>query len=184
MFVICGPSGVGKRTLLSELIKKEELNLTINVSFTSRSPRVGEIDSKDYYFISKEKFEKLIQEDRFLEHAYFFGEYYGTSRDTVQELLEQGKNVILEIEVIGFWQIKRKIEDFVSIFIYPPSLEHLRERLVKRQTEDKENIDRRLKKAEEELKEIVHFKHTVLNDNIEQALLSLTQIITSEVGSD
>ncbi|WP_052312108.1 guanylate kinase [Mycoplasma parvum] len=182
LFVISGPSGVGKKTLLSELVKNEELNLSINISCTSRSPRKGEINKKDYYFISKEEFQSLIVENKFLEYAYFFGEYYGTLRDTVQELLENGRNVILEIEVLGFHQIKEKVKDFISIFIYPPSIEHLKERLLLRKTENSESIVKRLQKAEEELKEIINFQYKVLNDSIDQALLSLTQIVTQEIN--
>ncbi|AGX89192.1 hypothetical protein PRV_02270 [Mycoplasma parvum str. Indiana] len=163
-------------------MKNEELNLSINISCTSRSPRKGEINKKDYYFISKEEFQSLIVENKFLEYAYFFGEYYGTLRDTVQELLENGRNVILEIEVLGFHQIKEKVKDFISIFIYPPSIEHLKERLLLRKTENSESIVKRLQKAEEELKEIINFQYKVLNDSIDQALLSLTQIVTQEIN--
>ncbi|AFO51695.1 guanylate kinase [Candidatus Mycoplasma haematolamae str. Purdue] len=125
---------------------------------------------------------KLIKEDKFLEYAYFFNEYYGTLQDSVEKLLSEGKNVILEIEVLGFWQIKKKIKDFVSVFIYPPSEGNLRERLLARKTESEEAIKDRIRKAQIELKEISHFKYKVLNDIVESALSKLVEIVSKEIG--
>ncbi|CCE66651.1 guanylate kinase [Candidatus Mycoplasma haematominutum] len=182
LFVVCGPSGVGKKTLLSRLVKNTKLNLHVNISCTSRAPREGEIDQKDYYFITKKRFQELIKEEKFLEYAYFFGEYYGTLQAPLELLLNSGKNVILEIEIIGFQQLKKKLKDFVSIFIYPPSASKLKERLEARCTENEQEIKERIQKAESELKEISQFKYKVLNDFVDKALRELTQIFSRELG--
>ncbi|AHC39861.1 guanylate kinase [Mycoplasma ovis str. Michigan] len=182
IFIVCGPSGVGKKTLLSQLIKIEKFNLTVNISHTTRRPREGEEHGKDYYFISKEEFEDLIKKDGFLEHAHFFGQYYGTLWKNFKDLIDAGKNIILEIETDGFNQLRRKLSDFVSIFIYPPSLENLRTRLESRETEKQQEIRERLEKGEEEIKELPLFQYKVLNDSIERSLSELIGIFDRELG--
>ncbi|AFN64972.1 guanylate kinase [Mycoplasma wenyonii str. Massachusetts] len=182
IFIVCGPSGVGKKTLLSELVKIQKFNLAINVSHTTRAPRDGEEDGKDYYFITKEKFEELIKNDDFLEHAYFFGQYYGTHSQTLENLINEGKNVILEIETDGFNQLKSKLNGFVSIFIYPPSMDNLKTRLEGRETEEDQEIRTRLEKGEKEMEEISQFQYKVLNDSIERSLSELVGIFNKELG--
>src|SRR5690606_28825484 len=148
LIVISGPSGVGKGTVRKALFDMKNHNLIYSVSMTTRPPRENEIDGRDYYFVTRDEFEKNIQEDKFLEWAEFVGQYYGTPKDKVEEFLEQGKEVVLEIEVEGALQVREKMKDAVFIFIVPPSKKALYDRLKSRGTEAPEIIEQRFKKAE------------------------------------
>ena len=165
LVVISGPSGVGKGTIISKFINDPSLNIYYSISMTSRKPRKGEIDNVHYNFISKEQFKKYIQEDKFLEWACFVDNYYGTPIDIVQQKLDQGINVILEIEVEGASIVKEKRPDCLTIFITPPSIDDLKNRIEKRSTEAFDLIQQRLEKAKKELKQMHNYKYVVCNDD-------------------
>ena len=169
LIIVSGPSGVGKGTVRDYYMKDESLNLTYSISMTTRKPREGEVDGVDYIFVSREEFERKIQEGEFLEYAEFVGNYYGTSLTQVNKLREEGKNVILEIEVQGATIVKEKCPDAISIFIIPPSIEELERRIRGRRTEAEEIIQQRLAKATQELKLVSNYKYVVCNDDPELA---------------
>ena len=146
LIVISGPSGVGKGTVRKALFEMPKHNLTYSISMTTRKKREGEVDGKDYYFVSKEEFEKKIEENKFLEYAEFVGNYYGTPLDKVNEQLDLGNEVVLEIEVEGALQVKKKVPDCVMIFIVPPGKQALYDRLKRRGTESEEIISQRMSK--------------------------------------
>src|SRR5690606_17675950 len=150
LIVISGPSGVGKGTVRRALFSMKNHNLAYSVSMTTRQPRVGEVDGRDYYFVDRETFQENIKNDQFLEWAEFVGNYYGTPRSKVDEMLNLGKEVVLEIEVEGALQVRERMKDAVFIFLVPPSKKALYDRLVERGTEDKALIDKRFQKAEKE----------------------------------
>ena len=176
--VISGPSGVGKGTICSTLIK--ELDAWYSVSMTTRSIREGEVDGVNYYFVSKDEFEKRIKDGNFLEYNIYNGNYYGTPKDKVLEKINEGINVFSEIDVNGAFNIKKIYEDALLIYIAPPSIDVLRERLVGRATEDEQTIENRLKIAEEELKKIDFYDYVVINDVLEEAINNAKKIILSE----
>ena len=153
LFVIAGSSGVGKGTVRKIIFKDESLNLAYSISMTTRSPRNKEQEGVDYFFVSKEEFEERIKKDLFLEHAYFVGNYYGTPKEYVEQLRNEGKNVFLEIEVEGAKQVlsKCKGDDVISIFLLPPSLGELERRIRGRKSETEEVIQERLNKARREI---------------------------------
>lgn len=169
LIIISGPSGVGKGTVREYFMKDPSLNLSYSISMTTRKPRQGEVDGVDYLFVSREEFEKKIEEGEFLEWAEFVGNYYGTSIQQVEKLRNEGKNVILEIEVQGANQVKEKCPDAISIFIIPPSMEELEKRIRGRRSEPEEIIQQRLAKASQELKLVGNYKYVVCNDDPELA---------------
>lgn len=175
LFIISGSSGVGKGTVIKELLKKTE-NLSLSVSSTTRKPREGEIHGKNYYFLSKEEFDTSVQNDEFLEWAEFGTNRYGTSKKAVEELLDKGVNVLLEIEVQGALQVKKKIPEAVLIFILPPSREELEKRLRGRGTESEEAILKRLDAIEFEAKESEKYDYKVVNDIVEHAVSEILSI--------
>jgi len=169
LIIVSGPSGVGKGTVRDYYMKDETLNLTYSISMTTRQPRQGEVDGVDYIFVTREEFEQKIKEGEFLEWAEFVGNYYGTSLTQVNKLREEGKNVILEIEVQGANIVKEKCPDAISIFIIPPSIEELERRIRGRRSEAEEIIQQRLAKAAQELKLVGNYKYVVCNDDPELA---------------
>ena len=169
LIIVSGPSGVGKGTVRDYYMKDESLNLTYSISMTTRQPRQGEVDGVDYIFVTREEFELKIKEGEFLEWAEFVGNYYGTSLTQVNKLREEGKNVILEIEVQGANIVKEKCPDAISIFIIPPSMEELEKRIRGRRSEAEEIIQQRLAKATQELKLVGNYKYVVCNDDPELA---------------
>lgn len=179
LIVISGPSGAGKGSIIKEVVN-ELSNLELSTSYTSRSPRGQEENGKEYFFVSKEKFEKMIQDNEFLEYAEYSSNYYGTSKTLVNSLLDQGKDVILEIEVQGALQIKNMIEDSIFIFIVPPTMQELRRRLVNRQTDSKEQIFNRFKTAYKEINEYAKYNYVVANDNLLDAVEKVKAIILAE----
>jgi guanylate kinase len=179
LFIISAPSGCGKGTILSEILKDK--NFYLSVSATTRSPRDGEIDGVNYRFMSTAEFEGLIESGNMLEYAQYCGNYYGTPIDKVKENLSQGKNVILEIEVQGAMQVKEKFPDAVLIFIVPPSLEVLKERLTKRNTEDEDTINLRVQTAEKELQFKNEYDYIVVNDVLEDAVAELKKIMKNSI---
>ncbi|MEC4895332.1 MAG: guanylate kinase [Oscillatoria sp. PMC 1051.18] len=169
LIVLTGPSGVGKGTLVRSLLARHP-ELYLSVSATTRTPRPGEVEGKDYYFLSREQFEALIHSDNLLEWAEYAGNYYGTPKACVIEQIEQGGLVILEIEVVGARQIKQTFLDALLIFILPPSVEELERRLRGRGKDSSAAIEKRLKRAVEELAVADEFDLQVVNDNFEVAL--------------
>ena len=163
LVVISAPAGSGKGTVIKQILEKGE-NFVYSVSATTRRPREGEQNGKEYYFLTRGEFEKNIAENKMLEYAEYCGNYYGTPLEKVQEHLENGKNVILEIEVQGALKVKSKMPDAVMIFILPPSYKILRERLINRGTEDMNTIEKRLLQAKEEIAAISEYEYIVVNN--------------------
>lgn len=180
LIVISGPSGVGKGTVRRALFERENHNLEYSVSMTTRKPREGEEHGKDYFFVSKEEFERYIEEGKLLEYAEFVGNYYGTPVDYIEDRLALGKEVVLEIEVQGAMQVREKISDAVFIFIVPPSRKALRERITKRATEPEEIINQRMEKAEREFHMAHKYDYIVVNDTVENAADRIMAIIRAE----
>lgn len=178
LFIISGPSGTGKGTICKGLL--DNPNIRVSISMTTRSPRVGEVHGKHYYFVTRDEFEKTIAEGGLLEYAEVFGNYYGTPKAAVVEKLNQGKDVILEIDVQGALDAKRIYPDSVLIFILPPSLEELRVRIEGRGTETEEAINLRLSKALKEMSYIDEYDYYVVNDIIDDAIARTEAIMMAE----
>ncbi|MGM9661583.1 MAG: guanylate kinase [Oscillospiraceae bacterium] len=178
-FIVSGPSGVGKSTILHKLFERRK-NLYFSVSATTRPPREGEADGKDYHFISVERFRSLIREDAFLEYAEFVGNFYGTPKRFVEEAMDRGEDVILDIELQGANQVHQKMPEAVRIFILPPSIRELERRLVSRGTETAEKIQGRLIRAQVEFDSAHTYDYIVINDDIGHAVDELDAIMTAE----
>jgi len=179
LIVLSGPSGVGKSTVISELLS-ERPDIYFSVSFTTRKPRVGEEDGVNYHFVSKETFEAMIDRGEFLEHAQYVDNYYGTSLKLIEERLNAGSDVLLEIDVQGAAKVRAKCPDAVLIFISPPSFEELSRRLHGRHTDAEEVIEGRLKQALEECKQIPQYDFLVINDKVSKAVEEIEAILTAE----
>jgi guanylate kinase len=175
LFVISGPSGTGKGTICKELIKDDKIRLS--VSMTTRNPREGEVHGVSYYFATKEEFLQKIEAGGFLEYAEVFGNYYGTPKMEVLELLDEGIDVLLEIDVQGALQIKDVYPEAVLVFILPPSMEALRARLTGRGTETQEVVERRLGEASKEISYVRDYDYAVINDNLEEAIDNVKVVI-------
>lgn len=178
LFVVTGPSGAGKGTVLRQVMAQLD-SLYFSISATTRAPRPGEVDGVHYHFITRERFQQLIHENRLLEHAEYVGNYYGTPLDPVLEHLEQGNDVILEIEIQGARQVKARYPEAALVFIAPPSFEELESRLRGRGTESEETICRRMETARRECAHMDAFQYIVLNDTAENAAKELSSIITA-----
>ena len=178
-FIIAGPSGVGKGTIIKKLFAGRD-DLYFSVSATTRAPRPGEIDGVDYHFISREQFAEWISRDAFLEHAEFVGNCYGTPKKYVDEAMERGKDVILDIEVQGAEQVHRQRPEVVRIFIAPPSWEELERRLIGRGTEDQEKVRERLARSREEFLLARYYDYLVINNDLDQAVEEIRAIMTAE----
>lgn len=179
LIVLSGPSGVGKGTVCSQLRHKQN-ELIYSVSATTRSPRQGEIDGINYFFKSKEQFQDMIARDALLEYAEYVGNYYGTPRDFVERTLASGKDIILEIEVQGALKVKEKFPQGVFIFLVPPSLDELKQRITGRGTENADIIDHRMNVAVEEMNLIRYYDYAVVNDQIDAACTRIQSIIIAE----
>ena len=180
LVVISGPSGVGKGTVRSALFKMEGHSLEYSISMTTRKPREGETNGKEYYFVTREEFEKNINEGKMLEYAEFVGNYYGTPLDKVNEKLKAGKEVVLEIEVQGALQVRKKMPEAIFIFIAPPTIPDLFKRLNHRGTESKEVIEARVNKALSEIDMAYMYDYIVVNDTVENAADKIMAIIRAE----
>ena len=176
--IISGPSGAGKGTIVKKLVEEEQS--VLSVSATTREPRKGEVEGVQYFFITKEEFQTLIAEDKLLEYAEFCGNYYGTPKDFVEQTTAKGINVILEIEVEGALQIKSIYPEAIFIFVIPPSLTALKNRLVGRGTETMETIEKRLSRAKEELLYFKEYDYIVVNENVDEAASAIENIIDAE----
>ena len=179
LYIVAGCSGVGKGTLLKLFLKKNP-KVKLSISATTRKPRQGEENGVSYFFVSKEEFQKSIDNDEFLEWAEFSGNLYGTKKSFVEKTLEKGIDLILEIEVQGAKQVKEKMPEATSIFIMPPSLEDLEKRLRGRHTESEEAIKKRLSVAAMEIEAGKKFDYQIINDNIEEALANMQKIFNNK----
>lgn len=182
--VISGPSGVGKGTINERLFADEKLRLVYSVSMTTRAPRPGETDGKNYHFVSKNEFEQAVQNGDLVEYAEFIGNYYGTPRKLVEEQTKQGKNVVLEIEVEGATQVVKKEKNVLSIFLMPPSFYELQQRIITRGTEGKEIIKQRLAKSLFEIPLKDNYQYVVQNDTVENAIAKVSDILIKEGLTD
>lgn len=179
LIVVSGFSGAGKGTAMKRLIEKYG-QYALSISATTRKPRDGEVDGREYFFKTVEEFEKMIADDELIEYAKYVNNYYGTPKKYVEEQLKSGKNVILEIEIQGALKIKEKFPDAVLMFIVPPSAEVLKNRLIGRGTESMDVIEARLKRATEEAEGVENYDYVVVNDELEECVDSINEIIMSE----
>lgn len=179
LMVVSGPAGVGKGTVCKQFLK-DNPEVKLSVSATTRSPRPGEEHGREYYFLTKQEFEEKIKTDNLLEYVCFVDNYYGTLKSAVEEKVNSGTDVLLEIEVEGAMNVKRKFPDSVLVFVLPPSFTELKDRLTGRGTETEEIIERRLMRAREEFECIKHYDYILLNDSIENAVNSLEKILSAE----
>ena len=184
LIVFSAPSGSGKTTIVRALLKRPELNLAFSISATSRPPRGEEVDGKDYYFLSQKKFEQNIRDGAFLEWEEVYpGQHYGTLLEEVNRLLEEGKNVVFDIDVIGGLNIKKQFNDeALALFVQPPSIEVLAQRLEQRGTDSSEKIHMRLEKARLELSQAPNFDHAVINESIDQAIEQAHKLILNHIA--
>ena len=183
LFVFSGPSGVGKGTLKAKLFEEFADRIAYSVSATTRGPREGEVDGKDYFFISRQEFERRVKNNEFLEHAEFAGNCYGTPRAYVEKLLDSGMNVVLEIDVQGALQVMKSMPECVSVFILPPSFEELEHRLRGRGTETEKKVRERLETAKRELPYAPQYDYQIVNGgDIEAAYQSLREVFLKSTG--
>ena len=177
LIVFSGPSGVGKGTILAQYMKGRD-NICYSVSATTRAPRPGEVDGQHYFYLTKEKFEEMINNGDMLEYTCYNGNFYGTPKSSVESVVSEGYNIILDIEVEGAANMKKKFPQAISIFILPPDMQTLYERLSGRGTEDEETINRRIARAKEELELRNDYDFKVVNDTVDQAVDEIRKIIS------
>lgn len=180
LIVFSGPSGVGKGTVRQEIFSTPDHKFEYSVSMTTRAQRPGEVDGKDYFFRSREEFEELIRNGQMLEYAEYVGNYYGTPLTYVNETLDKGIDVFLEIEVQGALQVKKKVPDAVFIFLTPPDLNELEERLVGRGTDSEEVIAQRIERAREEIALMSEYDYAIVNDEVPLAAERVKRVIEAE----
>jgi guanylate kinase len=176
LFVVVAPSGAGKTTLVNALLEKEP-NISLSISYTTREPRAGEVDGRDYHFVSRGTFEKMIESGDFLEYAVVYGNYYGTSRRWIEKELAGDHDVLLEIDWQGAAQLRVLFANMVGIFILPPSLAELRKRLESRGKDSAETIARRMASAREDVSHVLEFEYIIVNERFEAALTDLNSIV-------
>lgn len=179
LIVISGPSGAGKGTICQELLNKND-NIYLSVSATTRQPRQCEIDGENYYFLKQEEFEEKVNNNGFIEYANVHGNYYGTPKLNVEKMLEEGKDVILEIDIQGALKVKENFSEGVFIFILPPSMDELKRRIIKRGSETEESLMTRFKNAYQEINYVSKYNYSVVNDTLEIAVSKVESIITAE----
>jgi guanylate kinase len=176
LFVVVAPSGAGKTTLVNALLEKEP-NISLSISYTTREPRAGEVDGRDYHFVSRATFEKMIESSDFLEYAVVYGNYYGTSRRWIEKELAGDHDVLLEIDWQGAAQLRALFANMVGIFIFPPSLAELRKRLESRGKDSAETIAKRMASAREDISHVLEFEYIIVNERFEAALTDLNSIV-------
>ncbi len=182
LMVISGPSGTGKGTLVKHLLRRNN-TIQLSVSATTRDPRPGEVDGVNYFFLNKSDFKKKLVEGEFLEYAEVYGNYYGTPRVFVEDQLNKGQNILLEIDIVGALQVREKFENAILLFIIPPSLEELKRRIESRGTETPEQMMKRMDSALEEIKELEQYDYVILNDEINKATGLIESIVEAELAS-
>ena len=176
LFVVVAPSGAGKTSLLARLLQ-DEPNIRLSISYTTRAPRPGEADGREYHFVDRPTFERMIAQNEFLEHANVHGNLYGTSRKWIEGMLRGESDVLLEIDWQGARQVRSMLPQMVGIFILPPSLSELRRRLQSRATDAPEAIERRLANAREEVSHVLEFEYIIVNEQFDAALADLRQVV-------
>ncbi len=179
LIVISGPSGAGKGTICKRFMEKNK-DVMLSVSATTRSPRAGEVEGINYFFMSKEQFVEKIESNDFLEYAEVYDNYYGTPKSNVEEMLQNGKDVILEIDIQGALKVKENTREGVFVFILPPSMEELKQRIINRGSETQESLMKRFKSAYKEINFISKYNYAVVNDKVEIAVEKLEAIISAE----
>ena len=179
LMIVSGPAGTGKGTVCKELLKRNK-DIVFSISATTRLPREGEVEGANYFFIDDNKFKSMIEKDEFLEYAHVHTNYYGTPKNFVMEQIEKGEVVLLEIDVQGALQIKKNFSEVVFIFLLPPTMEELKNRIIKRGTESKEDINRRYENAFKELDFVGKYDYFVVNHEVEEAVLDIESIIRAE----
>jgi len=179
LFVVSAPSGAGKTTLCKELVARVP-GLRHSISYTTRPPRPGEVNGREYYFVDERVFQEMVDRKEFAEYACVYGQFYGTPRAVLNEMIEKGVDVLLEIDVQGAMQIKKTFADGIFVYILPPSIESLRERLLQRASEAPEEINRRLQKAREEVWSYREYYYIVRNEDKDQAIRELEAIVLAE----
>jgi guanylate kinase len=179
LIVISGPSGAGKGTICKSFLERNK-EVALSVSATTRDPRKGEVDGINYHFVSRDEFKNRIEEDDFLEYAEVYDNFYGTPRSNVEELLESGRDVILEIDIQGALKVKENASDGVFVFILPPSMSELRQRIINRGSETKESLMKRFKSAYQEINFLSKYNYAVVNDKVDIAVEKLEAIIAAE----
>ena len=180
LFVLSGPSGVGKGTVRKALFEQKDINFAYSISMTTRQPRDGEVDGKDYFFVTKDQFKKAIDQGQMLEYAQYVDNFYGTPLKYVNDTLDSGQDVFLEIDVNGATQVREKMPEGILIFLTPPDLLELKNRLINRGTESIEVIEKRIEQAKQEILMMKHYDYAVVNDKIENAVENIRQIINVE----
>lgn len=180
LLVLSGPSGSGKGTVSEALLKKNKEDIVFSISATTRKPRKTEVDGENYFFLEEEKFKKMAEQGEFLEYAYVHNNYYGSPKKFVMEQIEKGEIVLLEIDVQGALQIKKNYKEAVFIFLLPPTMNELRNRIIKRGTETEEDIKRRFSNAFKELDFVGEYDFFVVNDKVEEAVENIEAIIKAE----
>jgi len=183
LIILSGPSGVGKGTVREYIVKTQKIDMVFSVSMTTRKPRPGEVNGVDYYFVSQEEFDRNVKEGNFLEHASFVGNSYGTPKDAVEKLRNEGKNVFLEIEINGATQVLNNVKDegVVSFFLAPPSIETLKERIAGRKTEPPEIIEQRVQKGMKELSESYRYDYVIVNNRVKEAGDKIIAILEEKI---
>lgn len=184
LFVVTGPSGVGKGTILSQFFKNNKDNICYSISMTTRKPRPNEVDGVNYFFVTKEEFLESVEKDEFLEWAEYSGNYYGTNKSYVNKRLNMGLNVFLEIETKGASLVMEKFKDCVTVFFMPPNLDELEARLRGRHTEDEETIQKRLNAVKNELAMAQNYKYVIINDKVDEALDKLQKAFDFETKEE
>lgn len=179
LLVISGPSGAGKGTICNEYLQSAK-NTFLSISCTTRQPREGEVDGKSYFFLTKEDFLKKLDDNEFLEHAEVYGNYYGTPKSNVDKLLSEGKDVILEIDIQGALKVQENSSEGIFIFILPPSMEELKNRITKRGSETPESLIRRFKSAFDEINYVSRYNYAVVNTTVEEAVEKVKSIVKAE----
>lgn len=179
LIIISGPSGVGKTTICNEIIARRK-DIIFSISATTRKKRKGEVNGREYFFLSDSKFKEWIKQKKFAEYAIVHGNYYGTPKEFLEQNLKKGFNVLLDIDVQGAKQLMSVYSDAIYIFVLPPKFDELKKRLEKRNTDDKQEIDKRLKTARKELKYMNDYKYIIKNEYLEDAIEEILRIIDSE----
>jgi guanylate kinase len=179
LFVVTAPSGAGKTTLVAALLAADQ-NVQLSVSFTTRAARPGEVDGKDYHFVSREVFEQMIHNGDFLEHAEVYGNYYGTSQTWINQAIDTGRDILLEIDWQGAAQVRRLFPEAIGLFILPPSVEVLEQRLKNRGKDSDEVIERRMAVAKEEISHVEEFDYVIVNEHIDEAVRDIVSAVRAE----